>query len=73
VRRKKRQFARKRTCSGKVRYRDAAEAHASLHRQANYSTRDKIPVRAYECDECAGWHVTSKEQWVEPVPGHEVE
>lgn len=60
VRRKKRQFARTRTCRGKVRYRDTEEATAALHRQANYSTRAKVPVRAYECDECAGVHLTSQ-------------
>ena len=57
---RKRRFARSRTCRGKRRFRDLQEAEEFLHRQANYSTRDKIPVRAYECDACRGCHVTSQ-------------
>lgn len=53
---------RKKTCKGKTRYRDHDEAVRALHRFKARSTRDKIPIRAYECSVCNGWHTTSKEQ-----------
>lgn len=60
---------------GKHRYRDHDEAVASLHRAANARQRaaldgavtDRREVRAYECDSCRGWHLTSAATWTKPV------
>ena len=30
-----------------------------MHAIAVRSTRERVPVRAYECDRCAGSHITS--------------
>lgn len=49
------------TCGGKRRYRDHAEAVLALHNFAAHSTREKIPVRAYACTRCGGWHTTSQD------------
>lgn len=49
--------------TGKRRYRDHEEAVGSLQKIGNNSTREVVPVRAYECDFCDGWHVTSQEVW----------
>ena len=48
--------------SGKQRYRDKAEATAALHRitAGARDTARRLPVRVYECPECAGWHQTSR-------------
>lgn len=55
---------RKRTCRGKVRFRDHTEAVRSLHMIASRGERSGrngvIPVRAYECPRCGGFHVTSR-------------
>lgn len=57
-----RHTSRKRTCRGKVRYRDHDEAVDALQALANRSTREKIPVRTYECETCGGHHVTSQRE-----------
>jgi hypothetical protein len=44
----------------KHRYRDEAAALVDLARIAYTSTSSKVPVRAYRCGECHGWHLTSK-------------
>lgn len=49
--------------TGKRRYPDHQSAVQALHRFAQ-STRARKPVRAYPCDLCKGWHITSQE-----VPG----
>lgn len=47
-------------CGGKVRYRDGAEAKRALTSVRSLSLRGKQPVRAYDCDRCQGWHLTSQ-------------
>lgn len=54
---------RDRTCRGKRRYRDQAEAQAALRGFRNYSQRSKTPCRAYECEACRGWHITARKTW----------
>lgn len=45
----------------KVRYRDHESAVRALRGVAG-SARAKIPVRAYRCNLCQGWHLTSQTQ-----------
>lgn len=45
--------------SRKRRYRDHAEAVRALQSAAR-SGHDYIPIRAYECDTCGGWHLSSQ-------------
>ena len=55
---------RVRSC-GKRRFRDKNEALAALHRitaRVSKLAGDK-PVRAYPCDYCNGWHLTSQHTW----------
>jgi hypothetical protein len=35
------------------------EAKAELRRIQNLDNHDKKPTRAYECEKCGGWHLTS--------------
>jgi hypothetical protein len=56
---RKRRHNTTRTCRGKVRYRDKAEATEALHRIAT-STRHHRPTRAYECPSCNGYHLTKE-------------
>jgi hypothetical protein len=59
---RKRKFHRKRTCRGKVRYRDRAEALAALRTiEQVMANRDKRPRSPYECVACHGVHLTSRE------------
>lgn len=46
----------------KRRYRDEAAALVDLARIIYTSTSSKVPVRAYRCENCAGWHLTSKQK-----------
>lgn len=50
-----------RSCRGKRRYKDAAQARRTLRRIGSTSSRERIPVRAYFCAACKGWHLTSQE------------
>lgn len=60
TRRKARKRNRQRSCdTGKRRYRDQSEAIGSIHVFQVHSQRQTIPVRAYECEWCQGWHTTS--------------
>ena len=53
---------RGRACpTGKVRYRDKLSATRAVQTIQTYSTRDRKAVRAYECGQCHGWHLTSWE------------
>lgn len=52
----------KRCPSGKRRYRDHEEAFRALRKIKARNTREKTPVRTYDCNLCAGYHLTS--QWV---------
>lgn len=55
-----RSVSKDRSCiSGKMRYRSKPEAIRALHLIQNSSRADKIPQRAYECEACKGWHLTS--------------
>lgn len=54
-----------RTCGGKVRYRDHDQAIRAIHRLQSRSSREKQVKRAYWCDGCNGWHLTSRAQWRE--------
>jgi hypothetical protein len=45
--------------TGKQRYRSKDEALRTIHAAANSNSKVK-PVRAYECDGCKGWHLTSQ-------------
>ncbi len=69
------QTARTQCASGKHRW----NRRAGAHRQAKRLTRMNrslpahvrgehggLEVRAYECDECGGWHVTSTPNRVKP-------
>lgn len=58
---------RKRTCRGKVRYRDEREADRALHTLHNYSEADRVPIRKYYCDACHGVHVTAMRKWTDPT------
>jgi hypothetical protein len=57
----RRHVKRRRACNGKFRYRDEPQARADLARIRAASTRTKVPVRAYFCLACNGWHLTSEE------------
>lgn len=49
----------RRTDCGKVRYRDQQEAKMALSSIRSAANRKAVyPVRAYECPECKGWHLT---------------
>lgn len=50
---------RARAC-GKIRFRSQDEALRALHYLQTRSTREKVPVRVYQCDGCKGWHQTSQ-------------
>lgn len=46
---------------GKVRYPDHASAVKALHTIKTVGVqRDRTPARAYQCDRCLGWHLTSR-------------
>jgi hypothetical protein len=49
-----------RSCRGKRRYHDHAEAVRILHALKAKSTRQKIATRAYYCATCNGFHITSQ-------------
>lgn len=46
--------------SKKRRFRSQCEAIAALHTLSIRSTREDIPVRAYACKRCNGWHLTKQ-------------
>ena len=56
---KPRAVSKTKTCNGKRRFHDKAEAVHALHLLTSKSTRDHVPHRAYECGRCKGWHLTS--------------
>lgn len=51
------------TCD-KFIYLTESEAKIALNSMDRHGEDAKIPVRAYECDKCTGWHLTS-------IPLHE--
>lgn len=56
----RRKHKRDRSCGGKRRFRDKAEAQSALRILAQRSTRKVIPWRAYECPGCSGWHLSKE-------------
>jgi len=46
-------------CS-KQRYRSLDGAHDELRRIHVFGRHAHIPVRAYQCEHCNGWHLTSR-------------
>lgn len=53
--------------TGKRRFRDHASAVQALRRTSRADDRrDRKPARAYHCDRCKGWHLTS---WETPGAG----
>lgn len=57
---KKRKRHTQRAC-GKVRYRDHGEAITALRTiRSRDDSRDRVPVRVYECHACGGWHMTAQ-------------
>lgn len=44
----------------KVRFRDLLAAQLEIQRIAKHSVGWKVPVRAYQCQYCGGWHLTSQ-------------
>jgi C4-type Zn-finger protein len=52
----KRQFSQ---CN-KFCYNDKKEAITDLHKIKNAPNEGKKPVRAYQCDRCPYWHLTSQ-------------
>lgn len=56
-------FIPERAC-GKTRYGSASAAESALAVIVRYGDhRGRVPVRAYACPACGGWHLTS---WVTP-------
>ncbi len=47
-------------CNKKT-FRDKQAATKSLHTISNDSNEGKKPIRAYQCNLCKQWHLTSKE------------
>lgn len=41
-------------------FKNAREAHKVLNKIAATSNRDTIPKRAYWCEHCNHWHLSSK-------------
>jgi len=47
------------TCRGKRRYRDEKSAQLIV-REAASSRNRYVPIRAYYCRDCNGWHLSSR-------------
>ena len=45
--------------------RDRAELEIEYRRALHANDLRRTPVRAYMCDSCGHWHLTSKREWVE--------
>ena len=45
---------------GKVRFREHRDATQALRAFHDYPPAAHVPRRAYECDLCNGWHLTSQ-------------
>ena len=48
--------------TGKNRWATAEDAEAEIVRIRATTDRAQVPVRAYPCDQCAGWHLTSQQR-----------
>ena len=51
---------RRRMCTGKVRHKDEAAAEAAIHRSEWAEDATGAPLRAYRCEYCGRWHLTSR-------------
>jgi hypothetical protein len=51
------------TCT-KVSFGSEAMANEDIKRIKNKSTRQVVPTRAYNCNKCGGWHLTSQPNWI---------
>lgn len=49
-------------CRHKVKYSSENLAIIDIERIQKKSNRDKVPIRAYLCNECGSWHLTSKQR-----------
>lgn len=49
----------------KIAYRSKENAIGHLHKIQSTEKDHKIPVRAYQCNECKRWHLTSRENITE--------
>lgn len=64
----------RRACkSGKRRYHDEDEAKAALTRIRQRSPGEDVPVRAYPCRACSGWHITRRSELPPPARGKPLE
>ncbi|WP_157008802.1 hypothetical protein [Agromyces laixinhei] len=50
------------TCT-KTRYRDRIAAMLVLAQIHDKASRPKQEARVYFCDDCRGWHLTSRKRW----------
>ena len=63
------------TClvTGKLRFRDKKSAVQVLHTAAAVASLNpasrRREVRAYKCQDCRGWHLTSRPTWVATADG----
>lgn len=57
----RRRIAKNKHCpkTGKIRYRDEASARLVVKRAKSRDGKP-VPIRAYPCDLCGGWHTTSQ-------------
>lgn len=46
--------------TGKRRFKDEISAKLAVATAQRKANRDKTPCRAYHCDVCQGWHLTSR-------------
>jgi hypothetical protein len=72
----KTKFAQKAICNKKTRYRDRKEALEALHRIQNICYTNALEgkdwshrkeSRTYRCDQCSGYHLTSKPLHASPA------
>ncbi len=50
-------------CGSKKSYKNARDAHCALGLINRTSERETVPTRAYYCDMCNMWHLTSQPKW----------
>ncbi len=51
----------------KTKFINEATAYLYIKKYKETSRRDTIPVRAYLCDQCLVWHVTSRSDYFESL------
>ncbi len=50
-------------CGKKVTFGSEKDAEFYIHKLGKSSVRDTVPTRAYKCNKCGGYHLTSKPNW----------